>query len=41
MTGLDDEAARQQALQTGCIACLRKPFPAHQLMDAIEKACPA
>ena len=41
MTALDDEAARQEALRTGCIACLRKPFPAHQLMDAIEKACPA
>jgi FixJ family two-component response regulator len=41
MTALDDEAVRQQALETGCIAFLRKPFPAHQLMDAIERACPA
>jgi len=40
MTALDDEAVRQQALQTGCIACLRKPFPAQQLMDAIKKAVP-
>lgn len=41
MTALDDESVRQRALQTGCITCLRKPFPARQLMDAIEKACPA
>jgi len=41
MTALDDESVCQKALQTGCIACLRKPFPADQLMDAIEKACPA
>jgi FixJ family two-component response regulator len=40
MTALDDESVHQQALQMG-ITCLRKPFPAHQLMDAIEKACPA
>jgi len=38
MTALDDEAIRQQALQAGCVACLRKPFPARQLVDAIEKA---
>ena len=37
MTALDDEKVRQQALQTGCIACLRKPFPARQLIDAIAK----
>jgi len=39
MTALDDDAVRQQALQTGCAACLNKPFLAHQLLDAIEKAC--
>jgi FixJ family two-component response regulator len=38
MTALDDEAIRRQAVETGCIACLRKPFPARQLFDAIEKA---
>jgi FixJ family two-component response regulator len=38
MTALDDEVIRQQALQAGCVACLRKPFPARQLIDAIEKA---
>jgi FixJ family two-component response regulator len=40
MTALDDETIRQQALRVGCVACLRKPFPARQLIDAIEKACP-
>jgi FixJ family two-component response regulator len=38
MTALDDERMRQQALDAGCIACLRKPFPARQLMDAIAQA---
>lgn len=38
MTALDDEAIRRQALETGCVDCLRKPFPARQLFDAIEKA---
>ena len=41
MTALDDEAIRQQALQAGCVACLRKPFPARQLIDAIAKAVAA
>jgi FixJ family two-component response regulator len=40
MTALDDEAMRQQALKAGCIACLHKPFPARQLVEAIEKAVP-
>ena len=40
MTGFDDEPMRGQALKAGCIACLRKPFPARQLFDAIEKAVP-
>jgi FixJ family two-component response regulator len=38
MTALEDEAIRRQALEAGCVACLRKPFPARQLIDAIEKA---
>jgi FixJ family two-component response regulator len=38
MTGVDDETTLGQALNAGCIACLRKPFPARQLIDAIEKA---
>ena len=41
MTALNDKSVRQRAINTGCLACLRKPFPARQLMDAIEKACPA
>jgi FixJ family two-component response regulator len=40
MTALDDEAIRQQALRVGCVACLRKPFPARELIDAIERAVP-
>ncbi len=38
MTALDDEAIRLQALETGCVDYLRKPFPARQLIDAIAKA---
>ena len=41
MTAVDNEAIRQQALQAGCIAYLRKPFPARQLIDAIAKAVAA
>jgi FixJ family two-component response regulator len=40
MTALDDEAIRGQALRAGCIACLRKPFSAHELIDAIGRAVP-
>lgn len=40
MTALDDEATRQQALSVGCVTCLRKPFAARQLMDAIGDAIP-
>jgi FixJ family two-component response regulator len=38
MTALDDEAIRQQALRVGCVACLRKPFAARELIDAIDRA---
>jgi FixJ family two-component response regulator len=38
MTGLDDEPIRRQANATGCVAFLRKPFPANILVDAIKKA---
>jgi FixJ family two-component response regulator len=38
MTALDDETIRQQALQVGCVACLHKPFPARELINAVEKA---
>jgi FixJ family two-component response regulator len=40
MTGLDDEAISEQALKAGCVAFLRKPFQARQLIDAIKKAVP-
>ena len=37
MTALDDEATRREALATGCIAFLKKPFAAELLMGAIAK----
>jgi FixJ family two-component response regulator len=40
MTALDDEVMHKQAAETGCITCLRKPFPPRQLIDAIESAAP-
>jgi FixJ family two-component response regulator len=40
MTALDDEAMCGEALRAGAVACLRKPFQARQLIDAIEKAAP-
>ena len=40
VTGLEDETIRRQALKAGCIAFLRKPFEARQLIAAIEKAAP-
>jgi FixJ family two-component response regulator len=38
MTALDDEDTRVQAQKAGCVAFLRKPYSARQLVDAIEKA---
>ena len=40
MTALDDADTREQAQKTGCIAFLRKPYSARQLIAAIEKAVP-
>jgi len=40
MTALDDEAIRQQAVRAGCVTFLQKPFPADQLIQAIESAVP-
>jgi FixJ family two-component response regulator len=40
MTALDDEAMRGQALKAGCVAFLREPFQARQLIAAIKKAVP-
>jgi FixJ family two-component response regulator len=36
MTGIDSDATRQDALDAGCIAYLRKPFLAKLLIDAIN-----
>ena len=38
MTGTDDEDTRNEAMDAGCIAYLRKPFSRHVLLDAIGKA---
>ena len=37
MTAFDDEATRLEAVATGCIAYLHKPFPAHLFIGAIDK----
>jgi FixJ family two-component response regulator len=39
MTANDDEATRNEAVDAGCIAYLRKPFARHVLLDAIGKSC--
>ena len=36
MMAIDAEATRQEAFSVGCVACLRKPFLAKLLIDAIE-----
>ena len=38
ITGLDDEAKRNEAAEVGCVAFLRKPFLAEHLISAINKA---
>jgi FixJ family two-component response regulator len=38
MTANDDEATRNEAMDAGCIAYLRKPFAQHVLLNAISKA---
>ena len=38
MTASDDEAARNEAMETGCIAYLQKPFAHDVLLNAISKA---
>ena len=38
MTAMDDEETRRTATRAGCIAYLRKPFPAHLLIDAIRRS---
>ena len=38
MTAIDDDKMQQDAMDAGCVAFLRKPFPARLLIDAISKA---
>jgi FixJ family two-component response regulator len=38
ITAVDDEAIEREAMETGCVAYLRKPFPANLLIGAIDKA---
>src|SRR4051794_5900663 len=34
VTAVENEGVWRKALQTGCVACLRKPVPAGQLIEA-------
>ena len=38
MTGSDDWMVRKQAMELGCVAYLKKPFPAEELKAAIAEA---
>ena len=38
MTGNDDPAVRMAALESGCIAYLKKPFSAKALIQPVERA---
>ena len=38
ISAVDDENVHEEALATGCVAYLRKPFLAHLLIGAINKA---
>jgi FixJ family two-component response regulator len=38
ITAIEDDALELEAIQAGCIAYLRKPFPAASLISAISKA---
>jgi len=37
VTGDDTERTKQAALEAGCVAYLQKPFPARDLIEAIEQ----
>jgi FixJ family two-component response regulator len=39
MTGNDNPAVRDAALESGCLAYLTKPFSAKSLIEPIERAC--
>jgi len=38
MSAIDDDITRGQALEAGCVAFFRKPFPARHLIAAVNKA---
>ncbi len=38
MTAVDSEETQREAIAAGCLAYLRKPFPANLLIDAIARA---
>jgi FixJ family two-component response regulator len=38
VTGMDNHATRKEALDSGCIAYLTKPFSARSLIEPIERA---
>jgi CheY-like chemotaxis protein len=38
MTAIDDDFTRQEAINAGCVAYLKKPFDPQMLLDAIAKA---
>lgn len=38
MTGSNDEIIQKQAINSGCVAYLRKPFRTRDLLDAVKKA---
>ena len=38
ITASDDEALKTEAIQLGCVAYLRKPFPAELLINALANA---
>jgi len=38
VTGRDDESAKRRAEEAGCVAFMRKPFPAAELIAALTKA---
>ena len=38
ITAIDDDAVKIAAVQLGCVAFLRKPFPAELLIDAVTNA---
>lgn len=38
ITAIDDDAVKRAAVQLGCVAFLRKPFPAKSLIDPVRNA---